>query len=107
MNSRDKPRESGQRDDTKPGGGGRSPRESPGALRPAGPAAGRQLDVVQNRELEPSEDFARRGDIETERPDHEVPFPDRGRSDEESGRPIQLGGKRQQKPEPRTEARRT
>jgi hypothetical protein len=52
-------------------------------------AAGRKQDVVQDRELEPSEDFARRGDIETDRPDHEGPF-DRGRGDEKSGRPVQL-----------------
>jgi hypothetical protein len=62
-------------------------------------------DVVQNRELEPSEDFARRGDIGTERADHEGPFPDRGRSDAESGRPVQLGGKKHQKQEPTTETR--
>jgi hypothetical protein len=95
MDSRDRPREPGQRAGTKTGGGGRSPREAPGSLRPVGLvsarglAAGRKQDVVQNRELEPSEDFARRGDIETERPDHEGPF-DRGRSDEKSGRPVQL-----------------
>ena len=111
MDSRDRPREPGQRAGTKPGGGGRSPREAPGPLRPVGPvsarglAASRKQDVVQNRELEPSEDFARRGDIETERPDHEGPF-DRGRSDEKSGRPAQLGGKRHQKEEPTTETRR-
>jgi hypothetical protein len=51
------------------------------------------------------EDFARRGNIETERPDHEGPF-DRGRIDEKSGRPVQLGGKRHQKQEPTTETRR-
>lgn len=49
-----------------------------------------QHEVVKNRELEPSEDFARRGHVETERPDPEEPSPDRGRSDEESGRPVQL-----------------
>jgi hypothetical protein len=48
-------------------------------------------DGVKNPELEPPRDFARRGDIETERPHHEGLFPDRGRSDEESGRPVQLG----------------
>jgi hypothetical protein len=32
---------------------------------------------------------------------------DRGRSDEKSGRPVQLGGKRHQKQEPTTETRRT
>jgi hypothetical protein len=63
-------------------------------------------DGVKNPELEPPRDFARRGDIETERPHHEGLFPDRGRSDEESGRPVQLGGKRHQKPEPTTETRR-
>jgi hypothetical protein len=47
------------------------------------------------------------GTSKTERPDHEGLFPDRGRSDEESGRPIQLGGKRHQKQEPTTEGART
>ena len=89
MDARERPREPGQRAGTKTGGGGRSPREAPGPVSARGLAVGRKPDVVQNRELEPSEDFARRRDIETERPDHEGPF-DRGRSDETSGRPVQL-----------------
>jgi hypothetical protein len=112
MEPRDRAREPGQRDGTKPveeddlheklrdrsGGSGPFLRED---LPPV-----ETPEVVKNRELEPSEDFARRGDIETERPDHEGPFPDRGRSDEESGRPVQLGGKRHRKQEPTTETRR-
>lgn len=98
MDPRDRTREPGQRAGTKPveeddpreklrdrsGRSGPFPRED---LPPV-----EKQEGVKNRELEPSEDFARRGDIETERPDHEGPFPDRGRSDEESGRPVQLGG---------------
>jgi len=108
MDPRDRAREPGPRAGTKPveeddpreklrdrsGRSGPFPRED---LPPV-----ETQEVVKNRELEPSEDFARREDIETKRPDHERPFPDRGRSDEESGRPVQLGGKRHQKQEPTT-----
>jgi hypothetical protein len=111
MEPRDRAREPGQPVGTKPVGE-EDPHEK---LRDRSGGSGPFLredlspveapDVVKNRELEPSEDFARRGDIETERPDHEGPF-DRGRSDEKSGRPAQLGGKRHQKQEPTAETRR-
>jgi hypothetical protein len=112
MDPRDRAREPGPGTSTKPvekdhpreklrdrsGRSGPSPREG---LPPV-----ETQEVVKHRELEPSEDFARRGNIETEHPDHEGPFPGRGRSDEESGRPVQLGGKKRQKPEPTRETRR-
>ena len=65
-----------------------------------------QKEVVKNRDLEPSEDFARRGNIETERPDQEGPLPDHGGGDEESGRPVLLGGQKPMSRKPTTETRR-
>ena len=78
-------------------------RDRPGAFPLEALPPVEQQEVVNTRELEPSEDFARRGDIETERHDDEGSFPGRGRGDEESGRPVQLDGKRHQKQEPTTE----
>jgi hypothetical protein len=112
MESRDRTREPGPRAGTKPvkeddpleklrdrsGRSGAFPREDLPLVE--------QQEVVKDREVEPSDDFSRRGDVETERPDQEGPFPDRGRSDEESGRPVQLGGKKHDAQEPTTEARR-
>ena len=112
MDPRDRAREPGPRASTKPVEKDH-PREKlrdrsgrPGPFPREGLPPVETQEVVKHRELEPSEDFARRGDIEPDRPDHEGPFPDRGRSDEESGRPIQLGGKRHHTQEPTTEARR-
>jgi hypothetical protein len=94
MDARDRTRTRGQGAGTKPVEKDDS-RESPRAR--SGPFAHEDLrpvqeqEVLKNRKREPSEDFARPGDIETERSDHGVPFPDRRRSDGESGRPVQLG----------------
>jgi hypothetical protein len=104
MAPRDNAREPGSRAGTKPVEKDhprkklrqRSGRSRPFPRKDLSPIETQEVEVVKHHELEPSEDFARRGDIETERPDHEGPFPDRGRSDEESGRPVQLGGKRHQ-----------
>jgi hypothetical protein len=103
MAPRDNAREPGPRAGTKPAGKDhpreklrqRSRRSRPFPRADLSPVE--TQEVVKHRELEPSEDFAQRGDIETEHPDHEGPFPGRGRSDEESGRPVQLGGKRHQR----------